>query len=109
MYGRQDQQSTAGPVREPDDDSALWIAAARCPTRASDELLLVGADVAARGGGVQARWMLAPAHSSTSLNAIRQLLGYRSLHTTSVYLQHIGPAAAVAEATAKTAHLAVQP
>jgi hypothetical protein len=31
------------------------------------------------------------------------------LRTTSVYLQHIAPAAAVAEATAKTAHLAVQP
>ena len=53
--------------------------------------------------------MLAPAHSSTSLNAIQQLLGHRSLHTMSVYLQHIGPAAAVAEATPKTRHLAVQP
>ena len=38
-----------------------------------------------------------------------RLLGHRSLHTTSVYLQHIAPAAAVAEATAKTAHLAVEP
>jgi hypothetical protein len=34
---------------------------------------------------------------------------YRSLHTPSAYLQHIAPAAAVAEAAAKTAHLAVQP
>jgi site-specific recombinase XerD len=43
------------------------------------------------------------------LNAIQQLLGHRSLHTTSVYLQHIVPAAAIAEAAAKTAPLAVQP
>jgi len=44
--------------------------------------------------------------SATSLNAIQQLLGHRSRHTTTVYLQHIAPAAAVAEATAKTTHLA---
>jgi hypothetical protein len=36
-------------------------------------------------------------------------LPMNSLHTTSVYPQHIAPAAAVAEATAKTVHLAVQP
>jgi len=47
--------------------------------------------------------------ASEALNAIQQLLGHRSLHTTSVYLQHIAPAAAVAEATAKAAHLAVAP
>jgi hypothetical protein len=34
---------------------------------------------------------------------------HRSLHTTSVCLQHIAPAATVAEATAKTVHLSVQP
>jgi site-specific recombinase XerD len=54
-------------------------------------------------------WALAQVQSGTSLNAIQVLLGHRSLHTTSVYLHHIAPAAAVAEATAKTAHLAVQP
>jgi len=59
--------------------------------------------------GFRHGWALAQVQSGTSLNAIQQLLGHRSLHTTSVYLQHIAPAAAVAEATAKTAHLAVQP
>jgi site-specific recombinase XerD len=59
--------------------------------------------------GLRHGWALGQVQSGTSLNAIQQLLGHRSLHTTSVYLQHIAPAAAVAEATAKTAHLAVQP
>jgi site-specific recombinase XerD len=59
--------------------------------------------------GLRHGWALAQVQSGTSLNAIQQLLGHRSLHTTSVYLQHIAPAAAVAEASAKTAHLAVQP
>ncbi len=59
--------------------------------------------------GLRHGWALAQVQSGTSLNAIQQLLGHRSLHTTSVYLQHIAPAAAVAEATAKTAHLAVAP
>jgi integrase/recombinase XerD len=59
--------------------------------------------------GLRHGWALAQVQSGTSLNAIQQLLGHRSLHTTSVYLQHIAPAAAVAEATAKTAHLAVEP
>src|SRR5215475_15810746 len=59
--------------------------------------------------GFRHAWALAQVQSGTSLNAIQQLLGHRSLHTTSVYLQHIAPAAAVAEATAKTAHLSVQP
>jgi site-specific recombinase XerD len=52
-------------------------------------------------------WALAQVQSGTSLNAIQPLLGHRSLHTTSDH--HIAPAAAVAEATAKTAHLAVAP
>jgi site-specific recombinase XerD len=56
--------------------------------------------------GLRHGWALAQVQAGTSLNAIQQLLGHRSLHTTSVYLQHIAPAAAVAEATAKTAHLA---
>ena len=59
--------------------------------------------------GFRHGWALFQVQSGTSLNAIQQLLGHRSLHTTSVYLQHIAPAAAVAEATAKTVHLAVQP
>jgi site-specific recombinase XerD len=59
--------------------------------------------------GLRHGWALGQVQAGTSLNAIQQLLGHRSLHTTSVYLQHIAPAAAVAEATAKTAHLAVAP
>jgi site-specific recombinase XerD len=59
--------------------------------------------------GLRHGWALAQVQSGTSLNAIQQLLGHRSLHTTSVYLSHIAPAAALAEATAKTAHLAVKP
>jgi site-specific recombinase XerD len=59
--------------------------------------------------GLRHGWALAQVQSGTSLNAIQQRLGHRSLHTTSVYLLHIAPAAAVAEATAKTAHLAVRP
>jgi site-specific recombinase XerD len=54
-------------------------------------------------------WALAEVQSGTSLNAIQQLLGDWSIHTTSFYLQHIAPAAAIAEATTKTAYLAVQP
>jgi hypothetical protein len=37
------------------------------------------------------------------------LLGHSSLATTATYVSHIAPAKAVAEATAKTAHLAVAP
>jgi integrase/recombinase XerD len=59
--------------------------------------------------GFRHGWALAQVQSGTSLNAIQALLGHRSLHTTSTYLQHIAPAAAVAEATTKTAHLAVEP
>jgi site-specific recombinase XerC len=62
--------------------------------------------LARTSGSLRHGWALAPVQSWTSLNAIRQLFGHRSLHTTTVYLQHIAPAAAVAEATAKTAHLA---
>jgi site-specific recombinase XerD len=59
--------------------------------------------------GFRHGWALGQLQAGVSLNAIQALLGHRSLHTTSVYLQHIAPAAAVAEATAKTAHLAVVP
>jgi site-specific recombinase XerD len=59
--------------------------------------------------GLRHGWALAQVQSGTSLNAIQQLLGHRSLHTTSVYLQHIAPSAAVAEATTMTAHFAVEP
>jgi site-specific recombinase XerD len=59
--------------------------------------------------GFRHGWALGQVRSGVSLNAIQALLGHRSLHTTSVYLQHIAPAAAVAEATAKTSHLAIQP
>lgn len=59
--------------------------------------------------GLRHGWALAQVQNGTSLNAIQQLLGHRSLHTTSVYLQHIAPAAAVAEAAVKTTHLAVEP
>jgi integrase/recombinase XerD len=59
--------------------------------------------------GLRHGWALGQVQAGVSLNAIQALLGHRSLHTTSVYLQHIAPAAAVAEATEKTGHLAVQP
>jgi site-specific recombinase XerD len=59
--------------------------------------------------GLRHGWALGQVQAGTSLNAIQQLLGHRSLHTTSIYRQHIAPAAAVAEATAKTAHLTVAP
>ena len=59
--------------------------------------------------GFRHGWALGQVQAGVSLNAIQALLGHRSLHTTSVYLQHIAPAAAVAEATTKTAHLAVEP
>jgi site-specific recombinase XerD len=49
--------------------------------------------------GLRHGWALAQVQSGTLLNAIQQLLGHRSLHTTSVFLSHIAPAAAVAEAT----------
>jgi site-specific recombinase XerD len=47
--------------------------------------------------------------SGTSLPVIQQLLGHSSLATTATYVARIAPAKAVAEATAKTAHLAVEP
>jgi site-specific recombinase XerD len=59
--------------------------------------------------GFRHGWALGQVQSGTSLNAIQVLLGHGSLHTTSVYLHHIAPTAVVAEATAKTGHLAVEP
>jgi site-specific recombinase XerD len=47
--------------------------------------------------------------SGTSLPVIQQLLGHCSLATTATHVSHIAPAKAVAEATEKTTHLAVQP
>ena len=46
--------------------------------------------------GLRHGWAAAHVQAGTSLNAIQQLLGHRSLHTTSVYLKHIAPAAAIA-------------
>jgi site-specific recombinase XerD len=59
--------------------------------------------------GLRHGWALAQVESGTSLPVIQQLLGHSSLATTATYVSHIAPAKAVAEATAKTAHLAVQP
>jgi integrase len=59
--------------------------------------------------GFRHGWALAQVESGTSLPVIQQLLGHSSLATTATYVSHIAPAKAVAEATAKTAHLAVQP
>jgi site-specific recombinase XerD len=59
--------------------------------------------------GFRHGWALSQVESGTSLPVIQQLLGHSSLATTAIYVSHIAPAKAVAEATAKTAHLAVQP
>jgi integrase/recombinase XerD len=59
--------------------------------------------------GLRHGWALGQVESGTSLPVIQQLLGHSSLSTTATYVSHIAPAKAVAEATAKTAHLAVQP
>jgi integrase/recombinase XerD len=72
----------------------------------------------ARKAGVEKRvhphgfrhgWAVGQIENGTSLPAIQTLLGHTSLATTATYLSHIAPAQAVAEATTKTAHLAVQP
>ena len=59
--------------------------------------------------GFRHGWALGQVESGTSLPVIQLLLGHSSLATTATYVSHIAPAKAVAEATAKTAHLAVQP
>ena len=59
--------------------------------------------------GFRHGWALGQVESGTSLPVIQQLLGHTSLATTATYASHIAPAKAVAEATAKTAHLAVAP
>ena len=45
---------------------------------------------------------VAQVQSRALLNAIQQLPGQRSPHTTRIYLQHIALVAVVAEATART-------
>jgi integrase/recombinase XerD len=59
--------------------------------------------------GFRHGWALGQVESGTSLPVIQQLLGHSSLATTATYFSHIAPAKAVAEATARTQHLAVQP
>jgi site-specific recombinase XerD len=59
--------------------------------------------------GFRHGWALGQVESGTSLPVIQQLLGHSSLSTTATYVSDIAPAKAVAEATEKTAHLAVQP
>src|SRR5262245_54419408 len=59
--------------------------------------------------GFRHGWAVGQVEGGTSLPAIQQLLGHASLATTATYVSHIAPAKAVAEATAKTAHLAVLP
>jgi integrase/recombinase XerD len=59
--------------------------------------------------GFRHGWALSQVESGTSLPVIQQLLGHSSLATTATYVARIAPAKAVAEATAKTAHLAVEP
>lgn len=54
--------------------------------------------------GLRHGWAVGQVQAGTSLPAIQQLLGHSSLATTAVYLQHLAPAAAVAEANQKTAH-----
>ena len=85
----------------------LWDSYVRTPASGSRQK--AGIEKRVHPHGLRHGWALAQVQSGTSPNAIQQLLGHRSLHTTSVYLQHIAPAAAVAEATSKTRHLAVQP
>jgi len=52
---------------------------------------------------------LGPGRGWDIVAVIQLLLGHSSLATTATYVSHIAPAKAVAEATAKTQHLAVQP
>jgi site-specific recombinase XerD len=59
--------------------------------------------------GFRHGWALGQVESGTSLPVIQLLLGHSSLATTATYVSHIAPAKAVAEATAKTGHLAVEP
>jgi site-specific recombinase XerD len=59
--------------------------------------------------GFRHGWAVGQVESGTSLPVIQLLLGHSSLATTATYVSHIAPAKAVAQATAKTAHLAVQP
>jgi site-specific recombinase XerD len=52
---------------------------------------------------------LGQVESGTALPVIQLLVGHASLATTATYVSHIAPAKVVAEAAAKTVHLAVEP
>ena len=69
----------------------------------------VGEAIRPASHGFRHRWALGQVESGTSLPVIQQLLGHSSLATTATYVSHIAPAKAVAEATARTQHLAVRP
>jgi integrase/recombinase XerD len=132
LHGKGDKARTAPLPSDAADAVALWLAsrkrlglAGRHPlfctlkgeplwdsyVRTLCKRLAVKAGVEKRchPHGFRHGWALGQVESGTSLPVIQQLLGHTSLATTATYVSHIAPAKAVAEATAKTAHLAVAP